>query len=221
LPYQWGASLNDALLKSLKPGLYKLLAVALDQGGRQGRDSITVTVLDDIIGPDCGVRNGTAIYEVNPKYLKDVKKISWWFNGYTKSIRSLAPDNSKVEVSFGPYFNPGDLHVGINYKKAPYYLEFRKDLVLCGSTSARVVSETSALIMSPNPTSGAFAITAGKEILEASVFNSSGLKVFESAAIRSVDFAVKLDAKLPTGIYKVLIKFTDGSLETKTLSLQR
>jgi len=218
-PYKWGASTNDKPLKSLSPGIYHIVAVATDKGGLQASDSITVTVLDDIMGANCGVRNGTAVFEINPKYLQNAHKITWWFNGYTKSIKSLTSDNSKVEVSFGQWFNPSDLHVGIAYKKAPYYIDLKKDLTICPATPAP--DPQIGLVVYPNPTTGPINISAGKKIAEVVIVNSFGKKVYEKKKVNSKSIDIMIPYHQPSGIYKVMVSYEDCKSEVKTVTLQR
>ena len=201
-------------------GTYSITAKATDNNGAVTTTTSVsvivkplVTSVDSyVIGPDCGARNTTLSFEVEPSKRNGATAYSWWTNGYSKSVNAVSGAQYKVNVQTGEYYTGGDVCVGITYNVAPHYATYCKKITACtGNTASLRVAE--AVLVGPNPSGNTFQLTALENISSISVFNSYGIEVFSNGQITQGS-QLNFGNEFNTGMYYLTIIYSSGVKET-------
>jgi len=104
----------------------------------------------DILGPDCGAKNSTVEFEINPANRVNVTSYSnWWSNGGSVTITNPAGQPWKATVTFGSGYAGGEVCVGVNYSVAPWYKQFCKTVPVCTGTPPPTNQPPSVNLTSP------------------------------------------------------------------------
>lgn len=206
---------------SVGAGTYSVTAKATDnQGAVTTSAPITVTVnpvitsLDNLIGPNCGAANTTISFEVSPSKRSGATAYSWWTNGYSKSLKSVAGAAYKANLETGEYYTGGEVCVGITYNIPPFYTSYCKKVDVC--TATRSLRVETKVLVGPNPTTGTFNLTALENIESLTISNSNGIEVYRHGQVvqwNQLEFGNEFD----TGLYSLTIIYSSGSVEVVRL----
>jgi hypothetical protein len=207
---------------NVSAGSYTLIARATDNNGAVSSSaSVNITIQSsqpegDILGPDCGLPNSLISFEVNFSKRNGATAYSWWFQGYTQSITPVSGSPYKVEIQSGQHFTGGQVCVGVSYNIAPYYATYCKSIDLCSSNlKTGLAADESALSISPNPSAGAFIITAEEEITSLKVVNELGVVVYQTDGLE--EERISFGEQIREGLYVVYIQYSSGKTEIRRI----
>jgi hypothetical protein len=207
---------------NVSAGSYTLIAQATDNNGAVSSSaSVNITIQSsqpegDILGPDCGLPNSLISFEVNFSKRNGATAYSWWFQGYTQSITPVSGSPYKVEIQSGQHFTGGQVCVGVSYNIAPYYATYCKSIDLCSSNlKTGLAADESALSISPNPSAGAFIITAEEEITSLKVVNELGVVVYQTDGLE--EERISFGEQIREGLYVVYIQYSSGKTEIRRI----
>ena len=211
-------------------GTYSITARATDNAGAMTTSSavsISITTgtppppppppptgSGDIIGADCGANNTSITYELNATRRTNVTSYTWWYTGSAASTTIVSGIPYRAVVQTGVNFSAGQICVGVNLSVSPWYTSYCKAISKC-ATVARVAG-TSSVTVSPNPTQGAFTLTASEDVASYSVSNAAGNVLLQGRTLAK-GARLQLGSQLSAGNYVVTILFKNGKMETKNL----
>ncbi len=226
-PFSWA---------SVAAGTYAISAKATDNQGQTATSgSVLITVSNPtppppppsttvappasttapVVGPDCARPNHLKLFEVNAAHLTNATAFSWWCTGSTRTLTPTAGQPSKLTIDFGPWFNGGDVCVGVNYSAAPWHKQYCKTVSVCAPGSRVGISEdeTVGLLVSPNPTNRAFTVVVDQPVRALRVIDDLGRERLQmgSAATGQV---ITFGESLSTGSYLLQIQYQSWKLRT-------
>lgn len=187
--------------------------------------SFTQSGTEDIIGPNCAVKNTTITFEVNSTRRTNATNYNWWYTGSVQSISAVSGSPYRATVNTGSTFSAGQVCVGINYNRSPWYASYCKSISVCSGSGARLSLEKDAgysntaesMIISPNPSDKEFIFSPSEEVRSFEVINDLGQVVYSSRFI-SDGPAIKFGQDLRPGLYVVRIQLSNGTLITERVA---
>ncbi|GAL86865.1 FG-GAP repeat-containing protein [Sporocytophaga myxococcoides] len=202
---------------NLSAGVYNITAKATDnQGASTTSSAITINVKsvggsqESITGPACSVPNSTISFELNPSLRNGATAYSWWTSGYSKSFTAESGAAHKANLETGEHYTGGDVCVGISYNVSPYYASYCLKVDVCAA--ARSLRSAPLVQVGPNPSVGAFNVTAHADIETLAISNTNGIEVFRYGKVVQGDL-LEFGSSLNTGLYTLTIVYTSGKVE--------
>lgn len=208
---------------NIAPGTYILTARAMDNEGAFAFHTITgVTVkapTSPLFGPACGTNNASLVYELNAAQKANATGYNWYYTGAAQSITPVAGSPFKATLATGASFGAGQVCVGINYSVSPWYASYCVAVAKCAGARFEEAEEEVSVVaasVAPNPTSDQFHITLGNDAVSVVLMDELGQTVYQQVGGKSGD-KLSTGDQLSTGLYQLVIRYTDGQLEKKKL----
>ena len=215
---------------NVSAGTYSITAKATDNAGAVTTSvaiSIMIVSADpavDISGSDCGIKNGSGTYELSAINRTNASSYSWWFTGSSQSITAVAGTPYQAVLSYGSFFNTGQVCVGVNYSTAPWYNQFCKTIAVCGARFSASFTEENMIenstFVSPNPSESDFNLIPSKDAQSLDVVDVFGHVVYSQSTILSGKQLI-FGQDFPAGMYLVKILYADGITEVKKINKLR
>ncbi|MFN6944501.1 MAG: endo-1,4-beta-xylanase [Cytophagaceae bacterium] len=204
-------------------GTYTISARATDNSGAVTTSTARTVVVNpainnpdpvgtaDVLGPDCGSINSSITFELNSSKRAGATAYTWWTNGYSQSITPVTGSPFRVNVQTGQYFTTTDICVGVSYNTAPWYATYCKTVTTCAEASkSMAVSEA---VVGPNPSIGAFTLTAPEAVHSVSISNINGFVVYSYGKMAAGE-SITYGDNFTIGLYAVTIVYSSGRVET-------
>lgn len=205
-------------------GEYSISAKATDNYGATTVSSFVTMKINnpippsnaDIIGPDCGSNGTSATFSLNTSDRTGATSYSWWYTGSAPGVAAVAGQPYNAILNYGNSFSAGQVCVGVNYSVSPWYKQFCKNITVCGSSarlgSAEDLTETSGASLSPNPSQAYFTLSLSKPADRILIVDSKGTEV---STMNNREGMILFGDDLNTGLFTVLIQYSDGTIETR------